>query len=73
MFPSPPEESAVLRRFSMGVDTEEVFRLLLPAGAYLCIERCLFLSLRLSGLGLLLMGTTAGLLLRTPLRLRLRL
>lgn len=55
----------------MGEDTEEVFRLLLPAGAYLCIERCLFLSLRLSGLGLLLMGTTAGLLLRTPLRLRL--
>ena len=73
VFLSSPEESAVLRRFSTGEDTEEVLRLLLPAGSYLGIERCLFLSLRLSGLGLLLKARRIGLLPRSRLELRLRL
>lgn len=71
VFLSSPEESAGLRRFSAGEDTEEVLRLLLPAGAYLGIERCLFLSLRLSGLRLLLRAPRIGLLPRSRLELRL--
>src|SRR6266536_51300 len=38
------EESALLRRFSMGEETEDVFRRLRPAGAYLSNDRRLFLS-----------------------------
>ena len=70
---SSVEGSAVLRRFSTGEDTDDVFRLLLPAGAYLSIERCLFLSLRRSGLRLLLGLARGRLLPRSLLRLRLRL
>lgn len=72
MIPSSPEESAILRRFSLGEDIEELLRLLLPAGAYLCIERCRFLSLRLSGVRLLL-GAKGTVPVRrcSPLRLRL--
>lgn len=44
LFASSSEESAVLRRFSTGEETEEVLRRLLAAGAYLCMERRLFLS-----------------------------
>ncbi len=69
---SSAEESAVLRRLSTGEDTEDVLRLLLPAGAYLCIERCLFLSLCLSGPGLALVVVWAGLGARSLLRLRRR-
>ena len=46
---SSAEESAILRRFSAGEETEEVLRLRLPPGTYLSSER--FLG-RL-GLGLL--------------------
>jgi hypothetical protein len=53
------EESALLRRFSTGEETEEVFRRLRPAGAYLCNDRRLFLSL--VGLGLLLPPIFLGL------------
>lgn len=74
VIPSSPEESAILRRFSVGEDTEELLRLLLPAGAYLCIERCRFLSLLLSGVRLLLGATGTGPAPRcSPIRLRLRL
>jgi len=66
---SSAEESAVLRRLSTGEETDEVFRLLLPAGAYLSIDRCLFLSLRLLGL-LLRLGLRRG---RLCSRLLLRL
>ncbi len=69
---SSAEESAILRRLSTGEDTEDVFRLLLPAGAYLCIERCLFLSLCLSGSGLALPVVRTGLGPRSLLRLRRR-
>jgi hypothetical protein len=47
---SEEEESALLRRFSTGEETEEVFRRLRPAGAYLCNDRRLFLSLVRLGL-----------------------
>ena len=72
---SSAEESAViLRRFSTGEDTEDVLRLLLAAGAYRCIERCLFLSLCLLCSGLLLaVSRRAGLGSRSLLLLRLRL
>lgn len=49
LFSSSAEESAILRRLSAGEDTEDELRLLLPAGAYRCIERCLFLFLSLGG------------------------
>ena len=44
---SSSEESAVFRRFSLGEDeeTEDVFRLLRAAGAYLGSDRLLFWSL----------------------------
>ena len=65
-------DSAVLRRFPAGDETEEVLRLLLAAGAYLCIERCLFLSLCRTEVGLRLRGAGVGDS-RSLLRLRLRL
>ena len=71
---SSAEESAVLRRLSTGEDTDELLRLLLPAGAYLCKERRLLRSLCLGGVGLLLTGAGAGLSCSLPrLRLELRL
>ncbi len=60
LFSSSAEESAILRRLSAGEDTEEVLRLLLPAGAYRSIERCLFLFLCLGGVGLLVGGKGTG-------------
>lgn len=58
---SSAEESAILRRLSAGEETEEeVLRLLLAAGAYRSIERCLFLSLWRTGVGLLVRGAGAA-------------
>lgn len=71
LFTSSPEESAILRRLSVGEDTDEVLRLLLAAGAYLCMERCLFLSFLLSGLRVLFDAVTLGLMSRSLVRLRL--
>ena len=68
---SSAEESAILRRLSAGGETEEVLRLLLAAGAYLSMERCLFLSLCRTGVGLLLRGAVTGES-RSMLTLRLR-
>ncbi len=73
---SSAEESAILRRLAAGEEIEEVFRLLLAAGAYRSIDRCLFLSRCRTGVGLLLRDAGAGesrSLLRVRLRLRLRL
>ena len=72
LFSSSAEESAIFRRLSTGEDTEDVLRLLLAAGAYRSIERCLFLSLCLGGVRLLVGGKGAGES-RSLLRLRLRL
>lgn len=58
---SSAEESAVLSRFSIGEETEEVLRRLLAAGAYRCIDRCLFLSRCLRGLVLRLKAFTVAL------------
>jgi len=44
--------SAILCRFSVGTDTEDVLRRLRPIGAYLSMERRLFLSLVRLGLRL---------------------
>ncbi len=60
---SSSAESAVLRRFSTGEETEEVLRLRLPPGTYRSIER--FLG-RL-GLGLLRRTALLGLALRSLL------
>lgn len=57
---SSAEESAVLCRFPTGEETEELLRRLLAAGAYRCIDRCLFLSRCLPGLGLRLRALTAA-------------
>ena len=70
LFSSSAEESAILRRLSAGEDTEELLRLLLPAGAYRSIERCLFRFLCLGGVGLLVGGKGTGES-RSLLRLRL--
>lgn len=51
LFASSSEESAVLCRFSTGEETEEVLRRLLAAGAYLSMDRRLFLSRCLGKLG----------------------
>ena len=72
LFSSSAEESAILRRLSVGEDTEEELRRLLPAGAYRSIERCLFLFLSFGGVRLLVGGKGTGES-RSLLRLRLRL
>ncbi|GAD99472.1 hypothetical protein PVAR5_8187 [Paecilomyces variotii No. 5] len=67
-------ESAILCRFSVGTDTEEVLRRLRAAGAYLSMDRRLFLSVSLLGVRLRLRERSRrGLALTVRVRPRLRL